>query len=58
MRQLRPILTPALPQVGMTDHGKLFGAAPFYNSAQAAGSHKSRTDNDRYNHLVLLCENP
>ncbi len=48
----------------------LFGAVNFYNSAKAAGihpvigcevyvagNHKSRTDTDRYNHLVLLCEN-
>jgi DNA polymerase-3 subunit alpha len=59
-----------MPAVGMTDHGNLFGAVSFYNSAKAAGihpvigcevyvagSHKSRTDTDRYNHLVLLCEN-
>ena len=59
-----------MPAVGMTDHGNLFGAVSFYNSAKAAGihpvigcevyvsgNHKSRTDTDRYNHLVLLCEN-
>jgi DNA polymerase-3 subunit alpha len=59
-----------MPAVGMTDHGNLFGAVPFYNAAKnkgihpvigcevyVAGSHKSRTDTDRYNHLVLLCEN-
>jgi DNA polymerase-3 subunit alpha len=59
-----------MPAVGMTDHGNLFGAVAFYNSAKAAGihpvigcevyvsgNHKSRTDTDRYNHLVLLCEN-
>ncbi|MEP6716095.1 MAG: DNA polymerase III subunit alpha, partial [Terriglobia bacterium] len=59
-----------MPAVGMTDHGNLFGAVQFYNSAKAtgihpvlgcevyvAGNHKSRTDTDRYNHLVLLCEN-
>lgn len=56
--------------VAMTDHGNLFGAVKFYNAAKAAGvhpvigcevyvaqqSHKSRTESDRYNHLVLLCE--
>ena len=55
----------------MTDHGNLFGAVQFYNSAKANGihpvigcevyvsqqGHKTRTDTDRYNHLVLLCEN-
>ena len=59
-----------MPAVAMTDHGNLFGAVKFYNSAKAAGvhpvigcemyvaqqSHKSRTESDRYNHLVLLCE--
>ena len=59
-----------MPAVGMTDHGNLFGAVQFYNSAKAAGIHpvigcevyvsqqglKTRSDTDRYNHLVLLCE--
>jgi len=60
-----------MPAVAITDHGNLFGAAKFYNAATAAGvrpvigcemyvsqqGHKSRSDTDRYNHLVLLCEN-
>jgi DNA polymerase III subunit alpha len=60
-----------MPAVAMTDHGNLFGAVKFYNAAKTAGvhpvigcevyvaqkSHKSRTESDRYNHLVLLCEN-
>src|ERR1051326_2916120 len=60
-----------MPAVAMTDHGNLFGAVEFYNSAKAAGihpvigcevyvsqqGHKTRSENDRYNHLVLLCEN-
>ena len=60
-----------MPAVAMTDHGNLFGAVKFYNSAKASGihpvigcemyvaqqSHKTRSDSDRYNHLVLLCEN-
>ncbi|MBZ5582122.1 MAG: DNA polymerase III subunit alpha [Acidobacteriia bacterium] len=59
-----------MPAVAMTDHGNLFGAVKFYNAAIAAGvhpvigcemyvsqqGHKSRSDTDRYNHLVLLCE--
>ena len=60
-----------MPAVAMTDHGNLFGAVSFFNAAKAAGvrpvigcevyvsqqGHKTRSENDRYNHLVLLCEN-
>ncbi|HWB97940.1 MAG TPA: DNA polymerase III subunit alpha [Bryobacteraceae bacterium] len=60
-----------MPAVAMTDHGNLFGAVQFYNTAKAKGVHpvigcevyvsqqglKTRSDTDRYNHLVLLCEN-
>lgn len=60
-----------MPAVAMTDHGNLFGAVEFYNEASSQGihpvigcelyvsqqGHKSRSDSDRYNHLVLLCEN-
>ena len=60
-----------MPAVAMTDHGNLFGAVKFYNAAKAKGvhpvigcevyvsqkGHKTRSDTDRYNHLVLLCEN-
>jgi DNA polymerase III subunit alpha len=60
-----------MPAVAMTDHGNLFGAVSFYNAAKAKGvhpvigcemyvsqqGHKTRSDTDRYNHLVLLCEN-
>jgi DNA polymerase III subunit alpha len=60
-----------MPAIAMTDHGNLFGAVQFYNAAKAKGiqpvigcevyvsqqGHKSRSDTDRYNHLVLLCEN-
>jgi DNA polymerase-3 subunit alpha len=59
------------PAVAMTDHGNLFGAVEFYNAGKAAGvhpvigcevyvaqqSHSVKTDANRYNHLVLLCEN-
>jgi DNA polymerase-3 subunit alpha len=59
-----------MPSVAMTDHGNLFGAVEFYNEATAHGihpvigcevyvsqqGHKTRSDADRYNHLVLLCE--
>jgi DNA polymerase-3 subunit alpha len=60
-----------MPAVAMTDHGNLFGAVSFYNAAKAQGiqpvigcemyvsqqGHKTRSDTDRYNHLILLCEN-
>ncbi len=60
-----------MPAVAMTDHGNLFGAVEFYNSAKEKGvhpvigcevyvsqqGHTTRSDTDRYNHLVLLCEN-
>jgi DNA polymerase III subunit alpha len=60
-----------MPAVAMTDHGNLFGAVQFYNTAKAHGIHpvigcevyvsqqgmKTRSDSDRYNHLILLCEN-
>jgi DNA polymerase-3 subunit alpha len=59
-----------MPAVAMTDHGNLFGAVEFYNEAANQGihpvigcevyvsqqGHKERSDSDRYNHLVLLCE--
>src|SRR3954454_5386786 len=59
-----------MPSVAMTDHGNLFGAVEFYNEANKEGihpvigcevyvsqsGHKSRSDQDRYNHLVLLAE--
>jgi DNA polymerase-3 subunit alpha len=59
-----------MPAVAMTDHGNLFGAVEFYNKANDKGihpiigcevyvsqqGHKTRSDTDRYNHLVLLCE--
>jgi DNA polymerase III subunit alpha len=60
-----------MPAIAMTDHGNLFGAVEFYNGAKDQGIHpvigcevyvsqqglKSRSDADRYNHLVLLCQN-
>ena len=59
-----------MPAVAITDHGNLFGAVRFYNTATAKGvhpvigcevyvsqqGHKTRSDTDPYNHLVLLCE--
>ncbi len=60
-----------MPAVAMTDHGNLFGAVEFYNAAKATGVHgvigcelyvaqtsrMEKTEANRYNHLVLLCEN-
>jgi len=59
-----------MPAVAMTDHGNLFGAVEFYNKAKEKGVHpvigcevyvaqKGRTDKsdaNRYNHLLLLCQ--
>ncbi|HLW76102.1 MAG TPA: DNA polymerase III subunit alpha [Bryobacteraceae bacterium] len=60
-----------MPAVAMTDHGNLFGAVEFYNKAKDKGihpvigcevyvaqqGHTNKSDSNRYNHLVLLCEN-
>ncbi len=60
-----------MPAVAMTDHGNLFGAVEFYNKAKEKGvhpvigcevyvsqqGHTVKSDTNRYNHLVLLCEN-
>src|SRR5258708_12063679 len=60
-----------MPAIAMTDHGNLFGAVQFYNTAKAKGihpvigcevyvsqeGHKTRSRTDPYNHPVLLCEN-
>ncbi len=60
-----------MPAIAMTDHGNLFGAVEFYNHAKAKGIHPvigcevyvaqqgqtNKSDSNRYNHLVLLCEN-
>jgi DNA polymerase III subunit alpha len=60
-----------MPAVAMTDHGNLFGAVEFYNAAKETGvhpvigcevyvaqqGHTNKSDTNRYNHLVLLCEN-
>ena len=59
-----------MPAVAITDHGNLFGAVQFYNEATRRGikpiigcevyvsreGHKTRSDTDRYNHLLLLCK--
>ena len=59
------------PAVAITDHGNLFGAVNFYTAARKIGvkpiigceiyvvdgDHRSRDQNTRYNHLVLLCKN-
>ncbi len=60
-----------MPAVAMTDHGNLFGAVEFYNKAREKGvhpvigcevyvsqqAHTIKAESNRYNHLVLLCEN-
>jgi DNA polymerase-3 subunit alpha len=59
-----------MPAVAMTDHGNLFGAVSFYHEAKARGihpvigcevyvsqqDHRVHAESNRYNHLVLLCE--
>ena len=59
-----------MPAVAITDHGNLFGAVEFYSEATSRGikpvigcevyvsqeGHKSRSETDRYNHLLLLCK--
>ena len=59
------------PAVAITDHGNLFGAVQFYNAAKkkgvkpiigcevyvAKGSHKDKSEQGGYHHLLLLCEN-
>ncbi|MDX2177972.1 MAG: DNA polymerase III subunit alpha [Bryobacteraceae bacterium] len=59
------------PAIALTDHGNLFGAVEFYNKANASGvhpvigcemyvaqkGHTDKSETNRYNHLVLLCEN-
>src|SRR5215813_7816926 len=72
IKQLMSIVSEQkMPAVAMTDHGNLFGAVEFYNAAKDKGvhpvigcevyvaqqGHKTRSETDRYNHLVLLCEN-
>src|SRR3974390_3216251 len=60
-----------MPAIALTDHGNLFGAVEFYTKAKEKGIHpvigcevyvaqQDRTiknETNRYNHLVLLCEN-
>ncbi len=60
-----------MPAIAMTDHGNLFGVVDFYNKAREKDIHPiigcevyvtqqdrlNKTDANRYNHLVLLCEN-
>jgi len=59
-----------MPAVAITDHGNLFGAVQFYNEGTHRGikpiigcevyvsqeGHKTRSETDRYNHLLLLCK--
>src|SRR5215467_5417967 len=61
-----------MPAVAVTDHGNIFGAANFYNSAVAEGikpiigcelyickkeNHRDPPEGDTYNHLCVLAEN-
>ena len=58
------------PALAITDHGNLFGAVEFYNSARAKGikpiigcevyvakgDHKDKKEHGGYHHLLLLCK--
>lgn len=60
-----------LDSIALTDHGVLYGAVEFYKAAKKAGikpilgveayiaprDRFSRENNERYAHLILLCEN-
>ncbi|MDE2018822.1 MAG: DNA polymerase III subunit alpha [Patescibacteria group bacterium] len=60
-----------MDSIALTDHGVLYGAVEFYKAAKKAGikpilgvetyvaprDRFSRDSNERYNHLILLCEN-
>ena len=59
-----------MPAAAITDHGNLFGAVQFYDEAKKRGikpiigcevyvsqeGHTTRSETDRYNHLLLLCK--
>ena len=59
-----------MPAAAITDHGNLFGAVQFYDEATKRGikpiigcevyvsqeGHTTRSETDRYNHLLLLCK--
>jgi DNA polymerase-3 subunit alpha len=67
---MRLVEEQGMPAVAMTDHGNMFGAVHFYHAAKERGilpvigcevyvsqqGRSVRSDTDRYNHLVLLCQ--
>jgi len=70
-RLMQTVAEQGMPAVAMTDHGNMFGAVEFYNSAKNHGinpiigcevytaplGQKDRSNARAYNHLVVLCEN-
>ncbi|MCL4840758.1 MAG: DNA polymerase III subunit alpha [Bryobacteraceae bacterium] len=70
-RLMEAVERQGMPAVAMTDHGNMFGAVEFYNEARKRNIHPVigcevyvsqqdrhiKNDTNRYNHLVLLCEN-
>ncbi|MBI3278584.1 MAG: DNA polymerase III subunit alpha [Acidobacteria bacterium] len=70
-RLMEAVSEEGMPAIAMTDHGNLFGAVEFYNAAKQHGihpvigcevyvsqqGHRTRSESDRYNHFLLLCEN-
>ncbi len=70
-KMMNEVQAQAMPAIALTDHGNLFGAMEFYTKANAKGIHPIlgcevyisqqdrhiKNETNRYNHLVLLCEN-
>jgi DNA polymerase-3 subunit alpha len=70
-KMIREVETQGMSSIALTDHGNLFGAMEFYTKANDKGirpilgcevyiSQQERhikNETNRYNHLVLLCEN-
>jgi DNA polymerase-3 subunit alpha len=70
-KMIREVETQGMSSIALTDHGNLFGAMEFYTKANDKGirpilgcevyiSQQDRhikNETNRYNHLVLLCEN-
>ncbi len=70
-KMMREVETQGMPAIALTDHGNLFGAMEFYTKANEKGIHPIlgcevyisqqerhiKNETNRYNHLVLLCEN-
>ena len=70
-KMIREVETQGMSSIALTDHGNLFGAMEFYTKANDKGirpilgcevyisqqDRNIKNETNRYNHLVLLCEN-